>query len=687
MAVEKIIDIGPADFKKYGFIKRPDTTAAPIGSLRVMRNAQITEQGGLAPRPGTLLLGNSNASSKAIKGLYNFRKSLGADEILIKCYDDRIEYMSKDLADDTWHVLKTGYTSGSEFGFTTSLVNTDNQDYVAGGNRYEPYFLWTGVIRMLTSALVGGETTVTVDSTLLPDIYSNGTATSNSATTIDDTTKTWAASQWVGFYVHIPGTGQVRKITANTSSQITFDTLGGAPGNVPYEIRQAAFPATGTLVYAGNNVPYTAINTDTTFTVASATAGSVGDAVTLMPTEYPAAPRGNRLCNYLTRIIVGNVRSALTRDAGGALQGYAAAGTDFVSKVNTPSDFSYAATRVAGEGDAIAMPYGGGDITDNQTQEDSFYAFKGQYIESVQYSQDTSDLAVRTPLKAGYGSIGKTTKGTNDIYFITKDKQITTIGRVLQKDIKPEALNIGTPVSRFLEASGADNDVGRGRQIGEKVYFPLKSNPSVQNNDVILVYNDQTGAFEGLWDIGAFALEEWDGSNYYAESDGPDVYEMFVGHSDVMGEERYPIEFEVATHWMNLTASKGYIQDTSGVVVEGYVAGGANFMTSVSANFASDPFLTFNFSFDELGFLDGSNSTAFLGGAPLAIDPESTVYGDPESDGRRHFSFTVRFPFQYANYFSFAISSNDADDDFEVTRLGLYIKQSPTQNANRIKLV
>jgi len=690
MAKDRVLDIGVEQFRKYGFMKLQDTTAAPTGSLRVMRNAQVTTRGGLAPRPGTLLLGSSNASAHAVKGFYNFRKSLGADELLVKVYDTKIEYLSKDYESVGWTLLKGGFTADSEFGFATSLVNTDNQDYLVGSNRYEPYFLWTGAVAQLAVTLAGGELVVTVDSTLLPDIYYSGAATSSSATTLDVATATWAASQWVNFYVHITSgalTGKVRKITANTSTQITFDTLGSDPGLCTFEIRMLAFPASGTLVYNSTEVAYTAVDTDATFTVASAAAATSGVLVSVKPIEYPAAPRGNRIANYLTRLVVGNVRSALTRGSGGALQGYASSGTAFVSKLNNPADFSYAATRIAGEGDSISMPYGGGDITDVQTQEDSFYVFKGRYIESIQYSQDTNDLAVRDPLKAGFGSLGKTIKGPDDIYFWTADKQITSLGRVRLKDVKPQTLNIGNPISRFLEDCGADSDVGRGMQISNKLYFPLKSTPGLSANDILLVLNKDTGAFEGIWDIPAFAIEFWNDDYFYAESNGPDVYKMFHEHADVRGDDRFAIEFEVATNWMNLTASKSYIQAFSGIVVEGYIAGGAVFTTSIFSEFGDTPFCTFDFAFTEEGFLDGEASQAFLAGAPFAINPEAAVYGDPDEDGRRHFMFHTYVPFQYANYFSVGFSSNEVDDDFEITRFGLILKEDPAVNMNRIKYI
>lgn len=679
---DRVIDI---TFDKHGFQALEDTTAAPIGALRTMRNAQITDRGGLAPRDGVTLLGTYNSATNPTRGFYNFRRSLDADELLIKTYDDEVEYLSKVNSTQGWNRLKNSFTQDQEFGFVTSLVNTDNEDYVVLSNRYEPYQRWTGAVAVLNGALAGGETALTVDTTLLADVYDSRTASANSATTLDISSAQWAASQWVNFYVRITSgvhTGKVRLISANTTTQITFATLGSGPGNCTFEIRKLLFPSSGTVIYNGTTIAYTDIPTDTTISVASAHAASDNSLVTLVPTEYPAAPRGNRLTNYLGRIVVGNVRSALARDSGGALQGYATAGTVFVSKLNNPFDFSFAGTRAAGEGDLISMPYGGGDITDVVAQEDTFYALKNRYIESISYSQNSSDLAVRDPLKTGIGSIGKVVVGADDVYFFTPDKQLTTLGRVRTKDIRPQTLDIGNRIKRFLDECSFD-DVGRGLEIAERVFFPIKSSSTTTYNDIILIYNRNSRIFEGVWDIGAFGIERFNGKYYYAESTSPNVYELFTGHSDVRGSDTFPIDFEVATHFYNLTPSKSNLQAMNGIVVEGYIAGGATFDFKVWADFASDPFLTGTFVFTEDGLLDGEQSQAFLGNEPLALN--SLGVGEPGADGRRHFMWRQYFPFKYANYYSVGFSASETDNDFEVSRVGLMVKEDVSVNTNKIK--
>lgn len=677
------------DFEKFklGLYALEDTTKAPFGSARIMRNMRITDRGGMSPRLGTNLLGSNNSNANSGMGLYNFRKSYDSDEFLMKAYDDELEIYSKNHSSAGWCKLKDGFTSNKEFGFVTSLVNTSNEDYCVFCNRYENYQRWQGAVTLLNGALVGAETSVVVDSVLTEEIFESKTASASAATTLDVAGTPWAASMWIGMYVYITSgvhSGKIRLISANTSSQITFATLGSDPGSCTFEIRKAAFPASGTLIYAGTTIAYTAIPEYNKFTVGSAHAAADNTLVTVVPTEYPGAPRGNRLANYLGRIIVGNVRSALARNSGGALSGFASAGSYFVSKLADPFDFSFTATRVAGEGDIVATPYGGGDITDVLAQEDSAYIFKKRYIEHVKYSQDANDLANRTPLKAEVGSVGPVIKGSDDVYFMTEDKKFTSLGRVASKDVLPQTDNIGHNIQRIL------NDyvfgTGRGIEDVDRIYMPCKSSSTETNNDIVLVYNKINKSFEGVWEIHANFFERFNSKTYFIESNSPNVFELNTGHADIVGDDRFPISSEYASHFMNLAASHGYAQSLNSLYFEGYIKGGSTVTFKAFKDFASDEFLSFDFSGTETGLLDGTELGAFLGSAPMGLRPMGAV-GEADAEGRRHFYFRVYFPFQYGNHFSVGFSSSAADEDYEVSRIGLGLAESVSVDTTRIKSI
>jgi hypothetical protein len=680
-----IVDI---DNFTAGFLAAEDTTKTPLGSLRKMRNAQVTDRGGLAPRPGTLLIGTKNNSNFACKGLYAFKKSFEENEILIKNYDDEMEGLSLNHQSDGWFRIKSGFTQDKEFGYVHSLFNVSNDNLLVGGNQFDKFFTYTGSIMRLNGALVGAETAITVDTTLRDDIYDARTATANSTTTLTDSAAVWAASQWIGFYVLITSgaqSGQIRRITANTSTQITFDALGGAPGNASFQIRRLLIPASGRLMYNGTEIAYTAVPTSTTITVASAHAAPDNTIVTQALTEFEANPRGNRFTNYLGRLIIGNVRSALHRDSGGALQGQASGSAAFVSKLNNPLDYTFAATRVAGDGDIISTPYGGGPITDVVAQENTAYIFKRDYIEAVVYSQDADDFAVREPLKPGAGSVGKTTRGNDDLYFFTASKQFTSIGRVRSQDIRPQTQDIGNAISRWLDRADT-SEVGRGVEVAGKVYIPLKSTTESDYNDVVLIYNRNNNAFEGFWDISAFGLTEFGEKYYYGDSRSPNVYQLFnTRYADVEGENAFGYSFEVATHFFNLSSSKSYTQSMHGMTIEGYIAGGTEITYNLWKDFSDTPSVTFNFSADEEGFLDGEASNIYLGDLPLGLNALTVDYSDVDADGRRHFYARIYWPHVYGNYFSVGIASSGVDQNHETVRIGLMLSEDPGINSNRIK--
>jgi hypothetical protein len=126
-------------------------------------------------------------------------------------------------------------------------------------------------------------------------------------------------------------------------------------------------------------------------------------------------------------MIVGGVQSGMSRDASGNLQGSQSTATVYVSKIKNATDFAFASPRIAGEGDIITAPYGGGNITDIVNFEDSFAVFKKSYIELDKYATDSSaDVVSSNPLKTGFGAQGRVIKGKDDVYFVTADQSCAT---------------------------------------------------------------------------------------------------------------------------------------------------------------------------------------------------------------------------------------------------------------------
>ncbi len=683
----KTLTISQDDFKK-GLVLLQDDSKAPFGSAQRMLNAIITDRGGVAPRPGTQIVGTYNNSALPTRGLYNFRKSKSQPNILLKSYDDELEYFHPTLQE--WAKLKDNFTADQEFGFSYSLVNTDNDDFTYFCNRHEEYQRWSGATTFTTSALVGGETEIPVDNLLSVPIYLSETATSNSATTLTVSTANWAVDMWKNLYVYIPSTGKVRLITSNTSTALTFTTLGIGPGNVAFEIRQLAFPLTGTVIYNGTNIAYTTIDVYNELPVTSAHAAPDNTPLTIVPTEYIEAPRGNRIDTLKGRVYVGKVRSALSRDTSGNIQGSVQAGSIFVSKLLNPTDFSFGSSRTAGEGDILNIAYGGGDIADVKAFEGGVAIYKQDYIEEVRYTEDVNDVALRTPLKTGVGSVSRVIKGTDDHYFMTPDKKFTSLGRVRQKDLKPETENMGYIVKRLLDGYNFSNF--NGIEYNNRILCSMKSSDDAQYNDIMLVYNKQTRAFEGIWSIGANNFELFKGINdekeelLYGESNGANVWKMFLDRKvDARDNTTFlPYTTIWQSNFFNALPIKSNIQAINSIAVEGYIRGNTTFTFNLFKDFEATPIFSFNFGGDELNLLQGNDLTQFYSSDPFGTVPIGGISG-PDSQGRRRFSFIVYLPYQYGQYFSTGLQSSGLDQDWEIIRISLGLKEDVSTKVANIK--
>jgi|2_EtaG_2_1085320.scaffolds.fasta_scaffold02545_2 hypothetical protein len=685
----KVLTIQQDQFSR-GLQLLNDDSKAPFGSARKMLNCMITDRGGIAPRPGTALVGSHNTSASVVRGLYNFRKSKSNPDILIKTYDDEVEYYHPTLRE--WARLKDGFTTDKEFDFTYSLVNTDNDDFSYFNNQFEEYQRWSGAYTQLNGVLSGGETEITVDSVLNAQIYESQTATSNSATTVDVSTASWSTDMFKNFYIYFPSTGKIRLITANTGTQITFATLGAGPGNIAFEIRQLDFPISGSIIYNGTVIAYTTLDVATEFPVTSAHAGADNAPVAVVPTAYVAAPRGNRIDVLRGRVYVGNVRSALSRDSSGNLQASTQAGSVFVSKLLDPTTFTFSASRVAGEGDMLNIAYGGGDVTDLQGFEDEMAIYKRDYIELVKYTEDVNDTAIRTPLKTGVGSVGRVIKGTDDHYFMTQDKKYTSLGRVRAKDTTPQSENLGYSVKRLLDTY--DHDGFTGKEFNNRIISTHQSEDATKN-DVMLVYNKKTKTFEGIWDLGANNLEMFQENNVdapellYGESNGANVWKMFQDKKADVRDSSTELPYSAIwqSNFFNVLPIKSNVQAINSFAVEGYIAVNTTFTCKLFKDFESDSSVSFEFGGVEDDFMQGTLDLGrFFGSHPFATEPTGTISA-PDADGRRRFSFIVYFPYQYCQYLSTEFSSTGIDQNWEIIRASYGLKESISTRTSNTKTI
>jgi hypothetical protein len=164
--------------------------------------------------------------------------------------------------------------------------------------------------------------------------FATGTATSATATTLVQTGKTWAASQWINYQVRITGgtgAGQIRTITANTADTLTVATWTTTPD------------ATSTYAISGNDdfLYYMGNNAVTLYRYSI----SANTWTTLSPVAARAAAPGAGMSGHWVHSVEAadwNVENAIINgdriysfrgSAGGVLDYYDISGNTWVSGV------------------------------------------------------------------------------------------------------------------------------------------------------------------------------------------------------------------------------------------------------------------------------------------------------------------------------------------------------------------
>lgn len=557
-----------------------------------------------------------------------------------------------------------------------------------------------------TTGIVTGGGSVNPGSTFTFTVLKHGT------TFLNDTTKSWTANQWsLGtgtlFFIHItsgPQKGQIAQITSNSAlgTLIFSSGLPGDPGaSCTYDIRQLKFNYNGTVMVNGTAVGYNLITTDSNLPLGGAIGFAVpsGSPVTQIPDVISTLLVGNRLETYLTKMLMAGVpetHSVTLNTTSGTPQNTSGA-TMYVSYKGDATKFTFATSngsRLAGEGDFVVVPYGGGNIVDICSQEDGVYVGKSYYLAKVTYDP-VSDLGTETPLKQDYGLQNKFIKTRDDIYFVTTDNQITSIGRVALKDTLPQTTNIGLIIKRLID--GFDFSKVRGIEFKQRIFIACKNNSLTNYNNRVLVYNLQNKAFEGLWNLNVFDFEIIDGNLYYAESSSSNVFQMFSGSNDSR-DTLYPVQAKWGSNWIHLVPrrsrfrvkpSQFAIQGVNSMGLEGYIKDGSQFTFSLYKDL-DDKNAVLQFQF---GILPGDENymkpavlTNFLGANPLGITPIGSI-SDTDPSGRRHFKFVFYFPDIYSNYLAFDIDSNGQDADYEINRVGLGTAEDSLQSSSNIESI
>jgi len=180
--------------------------------------------------------------------------------------------------------------------------------------------------------------------------FATGTATSGTSTTIVQTGKTWAASQWINSQVRITagtGAGQIRTITANDATSLTVATWTTTPDATS----QYVIEGNDNFIYLlGNNAVTMyrydiGANTWSTLSPIAARAAAPGAGMSAHWVHTSSASDWNNE----SAIIVGRYIYSFAGAAGAALHRYDIAGNTWATMTYSP------ATEVFGAGSKYAL--------------------------------------------------------------------------------------------------------------------------------------------------------------------------------------------------------------------------------------------------------------------------------------------------------------------------------------------
>ena len=647
----------------------------------VMENAIITERGGVAVRPGTELIGAADTTNGPVYSLHTAKTKDGTN-VELRSSDTVVEFYN--TLTSAWETLKTGFTTRQVFGMQDHsrgkiAGSIDNNSYTYFCNAVEPYQRWRNEAwDATTSTLAGGEAYIQINSVFTPTVFYTGTASATTTTTVTIANADWFANQWnTSFYLYITSgaaSGEVRQITATTTTQLTFSSIGTLAGTPTFEIRQLKFPSSGIVIAEGTTVAYTAITTYNRLTVASAPALASGSSVALVPEELKSAPRGNILGVLFTQMFLsGNKRFPTSV---------------YRAKIDDASDFSFSASRVAGEGDVIDVPEAVPKVTDLAIFEDNIVVGSESYMESITFTQDGNDLPNRTPLLRSSlaGPAGRSTKVGDDFLFANKNGDITTFARVANKDTRASTFNVAWDIERAIR--NYDFTTARAFTSKNYTFIATKETEDSETNDLVIVRDNNRGKWVGKWNLPAQCFTEYNGDVHFGSSASREVYKMMTTDTVVRkGTDLIGYTFRAATQWINKTSDKSHSQQFDTLKVGGFVKLNTPITFRLYYDFSLEPAKTFVWDPQEhptciLGLSESQVlGVTYLGSTPLGVEGSEDSFGD---FGEVPFLTYIKVTPTVHNFVKIEIETDGESQYVEINELSANLSEVPNLNESLI---
>lgn len=662
-----------------GFLHKRDVTQMPAGALIIgSQNVRINDADRVGVRRGSEKFGASSTATTPITSMHTMKKRTG-DNVMMRAYDDKMEYYNSDS--DAWENLKSEYTTGLSFGFADHNVNTEALDFVYYCNAVDQYTKWTGSFTKINGALSGGESSIPVDTVLEDRVYHTDTSSASSTTTLDIATAKWGTDLWNGFYVRITSgaqSGKISKISATTTTKITFTTIAGLSGTPTFEVRKVAYRdnTDRVLRIGGVDVAYGTFTDDSTFSSTSGVPAALdGVGITQGVQEYAKAPRGNILLVDNTRMFVANV--------GGNEQAL------YYSKIADATDFTFSSPRIADDGGIIDTPEGGGGITGLGIQEEVIYILKEDIIKTLTFTQDANDLPIIKQLIQAPEVGAEFSKGVfkidNKLFFTAKDGGIKSIGQVSNINFV-QALQLSDPIVNFVD----DLDFSSASAIffKQKAYIACASS-STSVNDTVLVYNAPKQAWEAPikgWNVADWTI--YNSELYYGSSLNPETFKAEV--KGLQADNNAPFK-SVARFAYNNYGAPELIKEFQTFFVEGYISQNTKLIMRLLYNYLGvTEIKTFSITGTDSDIIISDSEDNVLGMAGLGMWPLAGTLGETDSPNPDNLpKFRVYFPLKVTPFYEIApeFSSDQEGDQWEILRFATDAELKPETYTNLKKSI
>ena len=424
------------------------------------------------------------------------------------------------------------------------------------------------------------------------------------------------------------------------------------------------------MIIEGSLTAYTAITTSTGLTVSSAPAMATGTSVALVPEEIKSAPRGNILGVLFTQMFLsGNKRFPTSV---------------YRAKIDDASDFTYSATRVAGEGDVIDIPDAAPKVTDLSIFEDKIIVGSESYIESLVFTQDANDLPNRTPLLRSSlaGPSGRASRIGDDFLFTNKNGDISTFSRVVNKDVRASTTNVAWDIDRAtrnLDLTGSNSFTSKNYS-----FVAVKESEDSATNDIILVRDNTRGKWVGKWNLPAQCFTEYNNNLYFGSSASREVYKMMTATTvQTKGTDLIGYTFRAATQWINKTSDKSHSEQFDTLKVGGFIKLNTPITFRIYYDFSLEPAKTFTWNPQDhpksiLGLTPAQVlGVSYLGSSPIGVDGSEDVFGDY---GEVPFLTYIKVSPTAHNYVKVEVETDGENQYVEITQLGANITELPNLN-------